>query len=344
MDPDNEQDGAAFMTSTSVAPSPLTPAVAEPVPSKSSLRLAKLRDYGILMFLVALLVALSLSTDTFLTVSNLKNVVDGAVATGLIAVVGTIVVIAGGFDLSAGAIFAVAAIVAAKASNGTSPVVGMLAGVLVGSGLGLVNGLLCTVGRINNFVGTLGTMIAYGGLATALSGSGLLLINDPSFGDIANTSLLGVHLSTWIFIVVALLCGFLLNWTVFGRHAFASGGNVAAARLSGVPINRTLAGAYVLSGAVAGLAGIIVAAQSLSVSATSGSDIIFQALAAILIGGNSVLGGEGAIWRTMVGVFILALISNGFNLLGVDPLYQQIVSGTIILIAVGSDAWTRRRA
>jgi len=331
------------MTASSATPSSPSTAPA-PAATRRGLRLTRLRDYGIVLFLIALFVGLSLSTDKFLTESNLKNVIDGSVAMGLIACAGTIVIIAGGFDLSAGAIFAVSAIVGVKVSNDVSPIVGMIAGLLCGCALGLINGVLCTVGRINHFVGTLGTMIAYGGLATAVSGSGLLLINDPSFGNLATTEILGFKLSTWILVAVALFCGFLLSRTVFGRHTFGTGGNLAAARLSGVPVHRTLAAAYVLSGAVAGIAGLIVAARSLSVSPTTGANLIFDALAAILIGGNSVLGGEGAIWRTMVGVAILALIANGFNLLGIDPLYQQIVSGTIILVAVGADAWTRRRA
>ena len=329
------------MTVTSAPPSPPPTATAGRL---RSLRLSNLRDYGIVLFLVALVIGLSLGTDTFLTTNNLKNVLDNAVAVGLIAVAGTIVIIAGGFDLSAGAIFAVSAIVAVKVSNETSAIVGILIGLVAGCGLGLVNGLLTTVGRITHFVATLGTMIAYGGIAVAISGSGLVLINDPSFADIANTDVLGFHLSSWILVVVAVLCGVLLNRTVFGRHVFGAGGNLSAARLSGVPVNRTLIGCYALSGGVAALAGVIVAARSLSVSATTGSNIIFDALAAILIGGNSAFGGEGAIWRTVVGVAILAVISNGFNLLGIDPLYQQIVSGTIILVAVGADAWTRRRA
>jgi ribose transport system permease protein len=329
------------MTVTSAPPSPPPTATAGRL---RSLRLSNLRDYGIVLFLIALVIGLSLGTDTFLTTNNLKNVLDNAVAVGLIAVAGTIVIIAGGFDLSAGAIFAVSAIVGVKVSNETSALVGILIGLVVGCGLGLVNGLLTTVGRITHFVATLGTMIAYGGIAVAISGSGLVLINDPSFANIANKDVLGFHLSSWILVVVAVLCGVLLNRTVFGRHVFGAGGNLSAARLSGVPVNRTLIGCYVLSGGVAALAGVIVAARSLSVSATTGSNIIFDALAAILIGGNSAFGGEGAIWRTVVGVAILAVISNGFNLLGIDPLYQQIVSGTIILVAVGADAWTRRRA
>ena len=335
---DHEQEVRMSVTTTT----PTAPTATPGPGRRGSLKLTNLRDYGIVLFLVVLFVFLSLSTDTFLTASNLANVVDGSVAMGLIAIAGTIVIIAGGFDLSAGAIFAVSAIVAVSVSNGTSPVVGIVAGVLAGAILGLINGLICTVGRVNHFVGTLGTMIAYGGIATALSGSGLVLIDDDSFSSIATTELLGVRVSTWVLVVIALLCAFLLNRTVFGRHTFGTGGNISAARLSGVPINRTLTAAYVLSGSVAAIAGLIVAARSLSASATMGNNIIFDALAAILIGGNSVLGGEGAVWRTTVGVFILALISNGFNLLGIDPLYQQIVSGTIILVAVGADAFARR--
>jgi ribose transport system permease protein len=333
------------MTATSATPStpPSTPTESSGG-RLSGLRLSTLRDYGIVVFLIALIIALWISTDTFMTTNNIKNVIDGAVAVGLIACAGTIVIMAGGFDLSAGAIFAVSAIIGVKVSNEASVVVGVLVGIVVGCGLGLINGLLTTVGRINHFVATLGTMIAFGGMAVAISGSGLILVNDPSFANIANTDVLGFHLSSWILVAVALFCGFLLNWTVFGRHVFGAGGNLAAARLSGVPINRTLIACYVLSGGVAAAAGLIVAARSLSVSATTGANLIFDALAAILIGGNSVFGGEGAIWRTMIGVAILAVISNGFNLLGVDPLYQQIVSGTLIIVAVGLDAWVRRRA
>lgn len=301
-----------------------------------------LRDYGIVFFLIALFIAMSLASDVFLTSSNLRNIIDGAVPLGMLACAGTLVIIAGGFDLSAGAIFGVAAVVGAKICNSTGPEVALVAGVLTGAGLGLVNGILCTVGRINAFVGTLGTSIGYGGLAVALSGSGIVLISNESFGNLSATNLLGIKSSTIIFLVTAAICAFVLNRTVLGRHIFGTGGNPLAARLSGVPVNKTLAITYVISGAFAALAGMIVASRTLSVTGNTGTTIIFDALAAILIGGNSVLGGEGAIWRTMVGVLILSIISNGFNLLGIDPLYQQCVNGAIILVAVGADAWARR--
>lgn len=319
----------------------------EPVePARRAWRLTDhldaLRDYGIVVVLVAIFVALSLSTDVFLTSQNLKNLVDQAVAVGLLACAGSLVIIAGGFDLSAGAIFAVSAIVGAKLANSSGVPVGVAVGVAVGILLGLVNGIICTVGRINHFVGTLATSIVFFGLATKISGGSLIIVSDASFADLANTSILGVKSSTVIFVLFALFCAFILNRTVFGRHVFATGGNLEASRLSGVRINRTLAAAYVLSGFAAAVAGLIVASRTLSVNAQTGNGIIYDALAAILIGGNSVLGGEGAIWRTLCGVMILALISNGFNLLGIDPLFQQIVTGLIILAAVGLDAWTRR--
>lgn len=335
--------------STSSAAATATPAETNspPRPDTPGTRpisvLASVRDYSIVLFLVLLFLALALTNENFLTIGNLRNVVDGAVATGLVAAAGTIVIIAGGFDLSAGAIFSVAGVVGVLMSNSAGPVLGVLSALGVGCVLGLTNGLLTTVGRITHFVATVGTMVAFTGLAVALSGSGLLLVNDPSLASLANTRVLGFNVSTWILVAAALMCGFLLNCTVFGRHVFGAGGNLSAARLSGVPIQRTLIACYALSGFMAAAASIIVVSRSLSTTANSGNSIIFDALAAVLIGGNSVAGGEGAIWRTMVGVGILALISNGFSLFGIDPIYQQVVSGIIILVAVSADAWSRRR-
>ncbi|MBS1885877.1 MAG: ABC transporter permease [Actinobacteria bacterium] len=309
---------------------------------RSTARFDRLRDFGIAGVLLALFVGLSFGSSVFLTSENLKNVAEQSVAVGLLATAGSLVIIAGGFDLSAGAIFAVSAIVGAKLANSTGIVEGYLIGILVGALLGLINGIICTVGRINHFVGTLATSIVFFGVATKISGGALIVVPNQGFSDLANTQILGLKSSTWIFVAFALLCGFILNFTVLGRYIFATGGNIQAARLSGVPTAVTQAFTYVLSGGAAGLAGLIVASRTLSVNAQTGNGIIYNALAAILIGGNSVLGGEGAIWRTVCGVLILTLIANGFNLLGIDPLYQQIVTGLIILLAVGLDAWTRR--
>lgn len=328
----SEERASAPVTTSTVA-----------VHRRSQLSASTLRDLGILLVPVLLFVLLAMASQQFLTVENLLNVVNRSVAVGLIAAAGTLVIVAGGFDLSAGSIFAVAAVLGALVSNTFGAWPGITAGLLAGCTLGLINGLLVGVGRVDHLVGTLGTMIAYGGLAIAIGGSGVILITDPAFGAFATTPLLGVRLSSWYLVIFFLVCAFLLNLTVFGRRIFAVGGNPAAARLSGVSVNRTLIGVYVLSGFAAALAGLVTAGASFSTRATSGSMLMFDALAAILIGGNSIRGGRGAMWRTLVGVATLVLISNGFNLMGIDPIYQQIVTGGIILIAVTADVWTRRR-
>jgi ribose transport system permease protein len=268
--------------------------------------------------------------------------VDAASPLGVMAVAGTLVIIAGGFDLSAGSVFAVSAIIACKVSNDSSAVVGLLAGLGCGVGLGLVNGLLCTYGRINHFVGTLATSIVFAGMATVISSGNLLTVNDQNFAKFGSAKVLGAPSSIYIFVGFALICGFILNKTILGRKMFASGGNQEAARLSGISTETVQIATYVLSGLSAAIAGIIVMSRSLSVSDQVGTAQIFQVLAAILVGGVSLGGGRGAVWRPVVGVLILGLISNGFNLNGIDPLYQQIAAGLLILAAVFLDVSTRR--
>jgi len=301
-----------------------------------------LRTNATLVAFVALFVALSFASDAFLTSTNLLNLLDQNAAIGIIACAATLVIIAGGFDLSVGAIFAIAGVCAAKAANGSSPLLAVLAAIAVGAALGLGNGLLVTVGRINSFIGTLASMYMIRGLALLVSGGFLITVTDPGFATLGTGKLGSVTYGTLVFVAVAILTGVLLHRSVFGRYVYASGDNPDAARLSGVPVTRTRALTFVLSGACAGLAGAIVASRVSTGQADSGAGLELAAIAAVVIGGTSIAGGEGAVWRSVMGVFLLALISNGFNLLNIDPVYQQIVQGAIIAIAVGADAWSRR--
>ena len=303
----------------------------------------RMQDFSILAFLVGLFIVLALTSDVFLTSRNLENVLAQSVAVGLIACSGGLVIMGGGFDLAAGAIYVLSAIVAAKVSNAFGAEFGIVAGILAGVALGGVNALICTVGKINSFVGTLGTSIFYGGAATAISGGGFTYIKDPAF-SVLSADILGINVSIIIFAAFAAVCAFLLNRTIFGRHLLAAGDNEEAAKLSGVSVDWTRAWAYMLSGFSAGLAGIVVASRSLAVGSSSGlaNSVVFSALAAILVGGVSMRGGDGAIWRILAGVFILAGVSNGFNLNGIDPLYQQMMTGVLILVAVAIDVWAKR--
>jgi len=310
--------------------------------SRPKSRVDLLKDYSILGFLLAIFVVLAATSNAFLTAQNLNNVLDQSVAVGLLACAGGMVIMGGGFDLSAGAIYVLSAVLAAKVANATNAEIGIAAGILAGMALGGVNAVICTIGRINAFVGTLATSIFFSGAATAITGGGFTYIDDPNFGKLS-TKLLGISTPIIIFALFALACMFLLNKTIFGRHLLAAGDNKEAAALSGVSVQMTLARAYVLSGIGSGLAGVVVASRSLAVGSTAGggNSVLFAALAAILVGGVSMLGGEGAIWRILAGVLILAFVTNGFNLNGVDPLYQQMMSGALILLAVSADVWIR---
>jgi ribose transport system permease protein len=303
---------------------------------------SSVRDMGVLVIFLGLFLFLSFSSDAFLTQTNLLNILDQWAPIGIIACAATIVIIGGGFDLSVGAIAAIAAVVAARVSNSYGVEVGFIAALISGVGLGLANGLIVTIGRVNSFILTLATGIMFRGAAVALSGGMLLTVDDSSFTELGQGEALGVKWTIWLFGLVAISSGFLLTRTMFGRYVKAIGGNVEAARLSGVRIDVIRTVAFTLSGLAGALAGLIVASRVGTGQAQIGTGFELTAIAAVVIGGTSIAGGQGAIWRTIVGVLLLALIGNGFNLLAIDPTYQDIVQGLIIVVAVVADVWLRR--
>ena len=305
-------------------------------------QLSTLRNYGIVLSFLALFVTLSVWSDVFLTRTNLLNLLDQSATVGIIACGGTLVIIAGGFDLSAGAIFAVAGIVAVNAANSAGTTAGIIAGVAVGAALGLGNGLVTTVGRINSLIGTLASSIVIRGVALVITGGFLVQATPTSFPQLGQGKWAGVNYSVWALLAVFVLTTVVLTRAKFGRYIYASGGNAEAARLSGVRVGVVRAATFVISGACAGLAGVISASRVQTGQANAGEGIELTAIAAIVIGGTSIQGGAGAIWRSMLGVLLLAMIGNGFNLLNLDPTYQLIVQGSIIMIAVAIDAWSRR--
>jgi ribose transport system permease protein len=300
-------------------------------------------DYGVVVSFVALFVILSFASPAFLTTRNLFNILDQSAPVGIIACAATLVIIAGGFDLSAGAIFALAGVVAAKIAVATEPIYGMVAALVVALLLGTLNGLLVSGFQINPFVATLATGMMIRGLAVVLTGGFLVTVAHPAYSVIGRESFLEIKFSVWIFAAVIALSWFVLARTKFGRYIYAVGGNPEAARLSGVRVGLVRTATFAISGAAAGLAGLIASSRVSTGQADAGSLIELTAIAAVVIGGTSISGGEGAIWRTVIGVLLLALIGNGFNMLSVEPFYQDIVKGAIIVVSVAIDAWSKRR-
>lgn len=305
----------------------------------------RLRRSGILLPFLVLFIVLSVASSPFFTKVNLLDILDQQASTLIIAVAGTLVLIAGGIDLSVGAIYALAGVTSAQLALSVSPTLAILAGVGVGLLVGLVNGLITTVGRINSLIATLAMSFVISGLASLVTSGNLVIdYSKPSFGDLARSSFLTVNTSTWTMIAVVALIAFLLSRTTAGRYMYAAGSNAEAARLAGVRVQHIKLLTFILSGGAAALGGVIDTSRVLSAQASNGqTTLTFTVLAGIVVGGTSILGGEGAIWRTVVGVLFIALIGNGSDLLGLNPLYDQIALGAILLLAVGSDAWSRLR-
>ena len=274
-------------------------------------------------------VILALISPPFLRFQNLANILDQQSGIIIVAAAGTLVLIAGGIDLSIGAIYGLAGATAAQLAvlvraggrrcSAASP---------SGCVVGLANGVIVTRFRINALIGTLAMSFVVGGIgAIATHGNLVVVFDHPEFQVFAATKILGITSAAWMMIVIAVAIAILLSRTTFGRYVYATGGNAEAARLGGVRINTVRIATFALSGAAAALAGTIDASRVLSAQASAGSFLTFTVLTGIIVGGTSILGGEGSVQRTVVGCLFVALVANGFNLLGLDPFYQQITLG-----------------
>lgn len=298
--------------------------------------------YGILVAYGLLVIAVATQSDRFLTKRNMLNLLDQAAPLGLIAVGVTLCIIAGIFDLSTGSVFAVAAVAAAKVAS-VDPWLGVAVGVAVGALLGAFNALVMSTTGINSFIGTLSTSIMFRGIAL-LTTSGLIVsVADREYKTLGTETLLDAKLTVWVFAAVAVILGLTLARTTLGRALYAIGGNSEAARLVGIRVGSVQTFAYVMSGTCAALAGVLTSSRTGSAQADIGIGLELSAITAVVVGGTSIFGGEGAVWRTVVGVMLLQTIGNAFNLLGVDPTYKQVVQGVLILAAVSIDHLVRRR-
>src|SRR5579875_252623 len=329
-----DESGATAVTS---APEPQAPEAAERGPSLAERVVEFSREYAILLVSITLFIALSIASSAFLTGANLQNLLDQAAPDGMLALALTFVVIGGEFDLSAGAVMVFAGIIASELEPSVGVWPCLIIGVLSSVALGLLNGLLVTWGRINSFVCTLATGTIIYGLGLVITKGYLVTVTAPAFADLAFHKFLGVKLDIWIFAVFAIGCWFALSLTRFGRWVFAVGGNLEAARLSGINTRLVKMITFGISGTAAGLAGAVLVSRNGEGQAGDGISDVLAAFAAVVVGGTAVAGGRGSIWRTVLGVLFLGMIANGLNLLQVNPIYQEIVEGAIILVAVATD-------
>ena len=293
-----------------------------------------LRDYAVLLTIVCIMIAMSLTSPAFLTVRNFRNLLDQNVGVGVIACGMTAVIIAGGFDLSVAAVFGFCGVVSAIVANNVDPAVGILVGLAVGPIAGAVNGLLIAALRLNSFLTTLATSIVIRGVGIGVSGGYLITVTKPAYAVLGRGTFLSITFAGWIFVGVAIVSAIVLHGTQWGRFIYAVGGNEEAARLSGVRVGLIRASTFALTGFMAALAGVLQASKVSTGIPGAGAGIELQSIAAVVLGGTSILGGSGAVWRTIVGVFLLAILNNAFNITNVDPYLRDIVTGCIIVAAV----------
>lgn len=288
--------------------------------------------------MVTLFVVLSLASDAFLTRGNLTNVATQMAVLAIIAFGVTIVMIGGAFDLSVGSQAALHGSVAALVMADTGSILaGVVAGLASGVLFGAVNGALVTGLAINPFIVTLGTLVIARGIALAITDARPVTGLPPELREFGLGAPLGLPWLVWLMVACFVVAAYVLHVTPFGLRVFAVGGNREAARLAGIRVNRVLVGAFVLSGFFAAVAGTAVTARLRSGQPTVGAFLELFAVAAVVLGGSSLYGGRGAMWRTLVGVTIIAMIQNGLNLLNVPAAYQQIAIGTVFILAASSD-------
>ena len=301
-----------------------------------------LANNGALVGLVVLCVALFIATPDFLTAQNLLNIGIQVSTVAVLAFGMTFVIVAGGIDLSVGAVAALSAMSSGWlfATAGVPGWLALIGGLLVGTLAGTINGLANAYGKLPSFIATLAMLSVARGLTLVISdGRPIKMPAEVSFlgGNVGP-----VPMPIIILVLAALAASFLLNRTVIGRSMYAVGGNAEAARLSGLPVKRILVTVFALAGLFAALAGLLLAGRLDSAQPQAAAGYELDAIAAVVIGGASLAGGLGKISGTFVGALVLVVIRNGLNLLNVTSFWQQVVIGVVIALAVGVDVLRRK--
>lgn len=301
--------------------------------------------YKSLIGLVLLCAIITFVTPAFLTLSNITNVFTQVSVNAIIAVGMTFVILTGGIDLSVGSTLAISGALSASIIKSTGSVLlAVIVAALVGIGIGIVNGILISKGKLQAFIATLATMTIFRG-ATLVFTNGTPISKLPEeFVNIGNGKIGFLPIPVIITVIVSIIAIYVLSQTRFGRYLYALGGNEDSARLSGINTDKIKTLVYIVSGFASAIAGVIITSRIGSASPNAGTGFELDAIAAVVIGGTSLAGGEGKITGTLIGALIIGVLNNGLNLMNVSPFYQSIVKGLVILIAVLLDKKSRKKA
>jgi ribose transport system permease protein/L-arabinose transport system permease protein len=367
---------------TGMPSTPPTPAAAGPARREGALRrlvnAIGVDNLSLLLALVLIVAVVIYLQPLFLSWQNLMNSLSQSIViVGLLALGQTVVIVAGMLDISVGSIASVASVTAATAIvlgaivmpwgqeipipfTQDSMLAGLVVGIATGVVLGSINGLIVTKLKVNPIIATLGTLAAYAGLAflVAPDGKPVGVVTQPDFTwlgtgrvaaelpvpELGGREWTGIPILFIIFILVTVFFHVLMKYTDFGRSVYAIGGNATAARLAGINLTRMRIGMYMLSGATAGLAGVLLAARTTSGNPINGVGFELQAITAVFLGGAATAGGKGTIVGTVLAVLLVGVLNNGMSLLGVGTFYQRVALGVLLIGAVALAQWRQGRA
>lgn len=325
-------------------------APSDPAPGARRLAEVRVREFAFQLALYLVLAALigffTWASPYFFQTNNLRNILLQVGVVGMIAIGQTFVIVAGGIDLSVGSMIGVTGVVAGLVAlhPELGAILPILAAVATGCVFGSVNGAVTSFFNIPSFITTLASLSMLRGLALIITDTQNLYGFNDAFKYVGAGSIAGLPIIVWLFILLLIAAYIFQQHAPFARHVYAVGGDRRAAALFGISIRRVEVALFALSGAIAGLAGAVLAARVASAEPNAGMGFELTSIAAVIIGGTSLSGGEGGVQRTFVGVLILGVINNGLNLLAVPSYYQQVVAGIVIVLAVILDQWAKRRA
>ena len=311
--------------------------VAAPSPLRRVLNMVGVQNISLLIAIAVLVIIIGTQNPLFFGLDNVRVIGTAVAVTGLLAVVQTVVIIMGALDISVGSIAGLTSVTSAMIFTVAGPVLGVAGAIVIGIVCGLLNGCIIVFGRVNPVIATLATLAAYKGVAQLVSdgrAQGYTGAN-PFFIFLARGTLFGIPTLIVVLIVAAILVHLVLQYTSVGRNIYAVGGNDIASRLAGININRYILGVYMMTGAVAAIAGILITARTGSGQPVSGSEgLELESITAAALGGAALKGGKGTIMGTILAVILLGILTNGMTLLDVNAFWQNVAKGALLVIAV----------
>lgn len=310
----------------------------------ASVRLFAIKN-AMVIVMVVVIVYFTVSSPLFATVDNLQNILLAAAPFALIAFGQTLVILTGGIDLSVGSTIALSAMVAAWMARANPEQLWLAFAVAIAAGIavGLANGFLVAVLNVPPFIATLALLTLASGLAYVI-GNGAPINGLPAaYGDLAKFKVLGLQFPVIVMIVGFVILAVVMRRSIFGTRIYAVGGNAQAARIAGIKVPRVLLGVYVISGALAAISGVLLSSRVIAGTPSLGAGYELDAIAAVVIGGASLMGGRGSIWGTLVGLLLIQTLNNGLDLMLVPSYWQMVIKGVLIAAAVAVDVFVSRR-